>query len=460
METTANNRLIFIVEDDELARKLLEQTIHKHWGYTVKSFPSGEECLQHIDDLPDLILSDIIMPGMSGIDLLKEIKRRNSELPVIMLSAQDRIDVALETIKLGAIDYFCKPLDIQKLGIAMGNSIRMYDLARENWRLHESLISSLKFDNILSNHDSMKKIFALMNKVKDNDIAVLIQGESGTGKELVAKAIHFNGNRAKGPFVVVNCASIPKELLESELFGHERGSFTGAYQKKIGKFEQAHTGTIFLDEIGDMDIALQVKILRVLQLNQFERVGGTEILHSDIRIISATNRNLNDAVANKIFREDLYYRLASFPIYLPPLRDRRSDIPLLAEYFLNKFTTGRGKPLMKFSKQVIRILHDYSWPGNIRELEHAIERAVIINDGDTITEHSLPTTILNPETTETPEHKNNQFDSHIIRPIEELREAAIRHALKVTGGNVYEAAGKLKLGRATLYRLMEKYKIG
>jgi two-component system, NtrC family, response regulator AtoC len=459
MEAPANKRLLFIVEDDEVLRRLLEQTIAKFWGFHVKSFSNAQDCMDHLGDLPDVVLSDIMMPEISGTDMLREIKARNPELPVIMLSAQDRIEVALETIKLGATDYFCKPLDLEKLRISILNAIHMYDLAREVQRLHDSLIDSMKFDTILSNHESMKKIFALMNKVKDNDIAVLIQGESGTGKELIAKAIHFEGKRAKGPFVVVNCASIPKELLESELFGHERGSFTGAFQKKIGKFEQADGGTIFLDEVGEMDITLQAKILRVIQSNQFERVGGNEILHSDIRIISATNRDLKEAVTNKTFREDLYYRLASFPIYLPSLREKRSDIPLLAEYFLQKYTTAQGKPSMKFSKNAIRVLHDHSWPGNIRELEHAIERAVIIAEGDTISEQYLPAALQVPASSESGQKPQSRFEEDIIRPFEELKEAAIRHALKVTGGNVYEAASKLKLGRATLYRLMEKYKI-
>jgi DNA-binding NtrC family response regulator len=459
MDILPAKRLIFIVEDDDVLRRLLEQTIMKFWGYGVKAFSNADECLNHLDDLPDLVLSDIMMPGMSGTDMLKEIKRRDPELPVIMLSAQDRIEIALETIKLGATDYFCKPLDIEKLHIAIINATHMYDLAREVGRLHDTLIHSMKFDTILSNHESMKNIFSLMNKVKDNDIAVLIQGESGTGKELIAKAIHFNGKRAKSPFVVVNCASIPKELLESELFGHERGSFTGAFQKKIGKFEQADKGTIFLDEVGEMDISLQAKILRVIQSKQFERVGGNDILHSDIRIISATNRDLKEAVINKLFREDLYYRLASFPIFLPPLREKRSDIPMLAEYFLEKNTTALGKTPMKFSKNALRLLHDYSWPGNIRELEHAIERAVIIAEGDLITEHHLPAALRSSMGGGPGEEPRVYFEEEVIKPFEELKEAAIRHALRITDGNVYEAASRLKLGRATLYRLMEKYKI-
>jgi transcriptional regulator with GAF, ATPase, and Fis domain len=296
--------------------------------------------------------------------------------------------------------------------------------------------------------------------VKDNDICVLVLGESGTGKELVARGIHYNGNRSKEAFVVVNCASIPHDLLESELFGHEKGSFTGAHQRRIGKFEQAQGGTLFLDEIGELDLSLQSKLLRVIQSKQFERVGGNETLTTDVRLISATNRDLVKMVAQKQFREDLYFRLATFPIVMPPLRERRSDILLLAEHFLKKFSTEVNKVGLGFSKKALKLLYEYPWPGNVRELENAIQRAVLMADGQAITEKDLPLAVVTFGS-----HEDVNVNSPLtlgaehIRSMDKMKEENLRQALKATDGNVVEAARKLKIGRATMYRLMKKYKV-
>jgi len=306
----------------------------------------------------------------------------------------------------------------------------------------------------------MQEVFKLVHKVKDNDICVLVLGESGTGKELIARAIHYNGIRKNGPFTVVNCASIPRDLLESELFGHEKGSFTGAYQRRIGKFEQANGGTLFLDEIGELDPSLQSKLLRVIQSRQFERVGGNETLTADVRLVSATNRDLVKAVAQKEFREDLYFRLATFPIMLPPLRERRSDILLLAEHFLKHFCEEVSKPNLGISKKALRLLYDYAWPGNVRELQNAIQRAVLMADGNTINEKDLPLAVVTFGSREENDAASPlSIGEETIRPLEKVKEESIRQALKITEGNIVEAARKLKIGRATMYRLMKKFKI-
>ncbi len=456
-----SEKLIYIVEDEPSISTILEFTLTRKWGYRARAFPNGEECLDHLDAPPDLVLLDVMMPGIGGVETLKQIKQRMPELPVIMLSAQGRIEVALETIKLGAVDYFTKPVDFIKLEIAIRNALQMAGLSLEIQQLRSSIEKQVHFDNIVSGSGEMQELFTLMNKVKDSDMCVLVLGESGTGKELIARAIHFNGNRKAGPFVVVNCASIPKDLLESEFFGHEKGSFTGAFQRRIGKFEQANGGTIFLDEIGELDIALQAKLLRVIQTKQFERVGSNETLTTDTRLISATNRDLSEMVRQKLFREDLYFRLAMFPILVPPLRQRRSDIILLAEHFLKRFMQDLGKNDLRFSRKALKLLYDYPWPGNVRELEHAVQRAVVMTDTSTITERELPMSLQTFSSgAPQPQTALSMFsDGDAIVPLETLKEAAIRHALKSTGGNIVDAADKLKIGRATLYRLIEKYKI-
>jgi len=456
----AQERLIYVVDDEETIARLLEHWVSKKWGYQSRVFTSGEACLENMTVAPDVVLLDIMLPGIGGVDTLKEIKKRYPDLPVIMLSAQGKIDVAIETLKLGATDYFSKPVDFAKLEVSIKNAIQTHDLAREVSRLREAVEKPFQFDNIITDNGGMQEVFKLVHKVRDNDICVLVLGESGTGKELIARAIHYNGNRKNGPFVVVNCASIPRDLLESELFGHEKGSFTGAYQRRIGKFEQADGGTLFLDEIGELDPSLQSKLLRVIQSKQFERVGGNDTLTADVRLVSATNRDLVKAVAQKQFREDLYFRLATFPIVLPPLRERRSDILLLAEHFLKKFSQEVSKPNLGFSKRALKLLYDYAWPGNVRELENAIQRAVLMADGNTINEKDLPLAVVTFGSGD----ENNAgspltMGVETIRPLEKVKEESIRQALKITEGNIVEAARKLKIGRATMYRLMKKFKI-
>ncbi|AFN74465.1 two component, sigma54 specific, Fis family transcriptional regulator [Melioribacter roseus P3M-2] len=453
-------KTIYIVDDEESILKMLTHWCKNQWGYNVKTFSNGKDFLKSLNENPDLVLLDIMLPDINGNEILSKIKTYEPSLPVIMLSAQGSVEVALESIRLGAFDYFPKPIDKNRLESSVRNAIKNYDLERELKNLKEDIRKEFSFDNIISADKKMQEAFRMVSKVLHNDITVLIQGESGTGKELIARAIHYNGSRKDAPFVVVNCASIPRELLESELFGHEKGAFTGAHQRKIGKFELANGGTIFLDEIGEMDIALQAKILRVIQEKEFERVGGNEIIKTDVRIISATNRDLRECVEKKLFREDLYYRLSSFPITIPPLRERRGDIVVLIDHFIKKNNEKLGKNVKGVTKKALKLLYDYDWPGNVRELENTIERCIILTEGDYIDTDVLPPSITSDEISAVLPSNGILFDDNSpIIPLEKLKEEAIKHALKVTDGNIVEASKKLKIGRATLYRLMEKYNI-
>lgn len=459
MDSGTQDKLIFIVDDQTPIIKLLTYWVRDKWSYTIETFGNGEEAIRKLHLKPDLVLLDIMLPGLNGIEVLKKIKQIDEDLPVIILSAQGRIEVALEALRFGAYDYFPKPIDVQRLEPAVKNAIKNYDLIRELENIKESAQKSYSFSNIVSADGKMQDVFKLVTKVLNNDISVLIYGESGTGKELVARAIHYNGIRKDNPFVVVNCASIPRDLLESELFGHEKGSFTGAHQRKIGKFELANEGTIFLDEVGELEMTLQAKLLRVIQEKEFERVGGNELIRTNVRIISATNRDLKNAVEAKEFREDLYYRLNSFPISIPPLRNRRGDILVLAEYFLNQFNQKLGKQIEGFNKQALKLMYDYDWPGNVREMENTIERCVIITENTMIEIDDFPMHIRTAAEDSKSSGDMVEFDDNIIIAMETLKEQATRHALRVTKGNILESAKQLGIGRATLYRLMEKYGI-
>jgi len=453
------NKLIFIVDDEQAISKLLSFWVKDKWDYEVEVFSNSEAMLKRMSTKPDLILLDIMLPGLDGLETLKRIKQIDENLPVIMLSAQGSIEVAVESLRYGAYDYFPKPIDQQRLELAIKNAIKNYDLTREIQSLKETVQREYSFDNIITADGKMQDVFKFVTKVLDNTITVLIYGESGTGKELIARAIHYNGDRKDKPFIVVNCASIPRELLESELFGHEKGSFTGAHQRKLGKFEMAHDGTIFLDEVGELEMLLQAKLLRVIQQKEFERVGGTELIKTNVRIISATNRDLKLAVETKEFREDLYYRLNSFPIHIPPLRQRKGDILVLAEHFINEINEKLGRHVKGFSKKALKLVYEYDWPGNVREMENTIERCLIIAENEVIDVDDLPPHLRTAERMATIDYAGPLFSNETIVPFEKLKEEAIRHALKVTKGNIVEAAKRLQLGRATIYRLMEKYSI-
>lgn len=458
-DSSMNKQLVFVVDDELAIRRLLEHWLTTKWGYDLCQFEDAESCLEALETKePGLIILDIMLPGISGVEALKVIKERRPELPVIMLSAQGQIEVAVETLKLGAIDYFSKTIDLTKLENAVRNALEMYELKREVLQLRDA-VQNNRIASIITADEVMDPVLRLVDKARKSDISVLVQGESGTGKEVVARAIHNEGKRKDGPFVAVNCAAIPKDLLESEMFGHEKGSFTGAVTQKIGKFEAADGGTLFLDEIGEMEVNLQAKLLRAIQERRFERVGGTDTLTANVRIISATNRDLVQASREGTFREDLYYRLAVFPIQLPPLRERRADVLLLAEHFLRKFATQEGKATVSFSKRTMKMLHNYPWPGNVRELESAIERAVILCEGETIEPDDLPMSVkayAEGESVDIP--IPSIFDDlNEIISLDALKEQAIRHALRVTDGNVQESAKRLGISRSTLYEMMKKF---
>jgi DNA-binding NtrC family response regulator len=452
---------IFVVDDEQQIRRLFDHWLRLKCGYRVRTFASGEDCLDALDEAPDLIVLDVMLNGISGIETLRKIRLRAPEVQVIMVSGQGQTDVVVEAIKLGAIDYLPKTTELPKLELAIRNALQISDLSRQVDELRAEAGHREGPEGIIASVGSMDEALRLVSKAQNSDISVLVQGESGTGKELIARAIHFGGRRAAGPFVVVNCAAIPHELLESEMFGHEKGSFTGAVARKIGKFEQAHGGTLFLDEVGELEPNLQAKLLRAIQQRQFERVGGNETLSADVRIVSATHRDLLQEAARGSFREDLYYRLASFPIALPPLRQRRPDIFLLAGHFLERFTAREGKEVKAFTHEARKLLYEYPWPGNVRELESAVERAVLLCEGEVIGIEDLPAAVrIFDRGEERMPEETPFFDPKMpVMTIDVLKELAVRHALQVTGGNVVESARRLGISRSSIYDLIRRYAV-
>ncbi len=458
---------ILIVDDEPFVADLIHHWVQNVWDYPSIIAHSGEEAIiQMRERHPRLVLLDINLPDINGIDVLRAIKSADEHLPVVMISAQESVATAVEALKAGAYDYLTKPIDTERLQVIIRNAIMAYGFHQKLRHLQQEINSRYDFSNIISADPKMHDLFKLMRKAVGSDITVCILGESGTGKELVARALHANGPRAEKAFQVINCAAIPHELLESELFGHEKGSFTGAIGRKIGKFEAAHGGTLFLDEIGDMDLMLQAKLLRAIQQREFERVGGTETIHVDVRIICATNSDLRAAIQQRLFREDLYYRISTFPILLPPLRDRKGDILLLADTFLKRFSEKQGREITNIQSAAIQAMLAYNWPGNIRELESTIERAVLICDKNEVMLADLPIPIR--ECAEQLEQAlpmyelEDYFDAEknrIVLPLESLKQLAIKHALDACDGNISEASVKLDISRSTMYRLLEIYNI-
>ncbi len=450
----ARKYTILVVDDDRNICKMIEINLRKEKEYVVETANSGEACLKMLREVsPDLVLLDIQMPGIDGIETLKRIRDEESRVPVIMMSAHGTIEKAVKSMKLGAYDFITKPFAGDRLLITVRNALTTSSLKQEIDTLRSELKDRFQFKNIIGQSGVMQEVFRALEKVVNSNVTVLIQGESGTGKELIARAIHYhNTMRSSKPFVAVNCSALPESLLESELFGHEKGSFTGATGKRIGKFEVADGGSIFLDEIGLMTPATQAKMLRILQEREFERVGGNEMVKVDVRVISATNKDLEEAVRNGEFREDLFYRISVFPIKLPPLRERREDIPLLAAHFLNKYAQQERKEVEGISPDAIELLMAYNWPGNVRELENAIERAVVLATGLEINPKDLPNTVRSIG-----EKKIYESDNTLSSWIEKLEEEALRKALLENGGNISQTAKKLGIGRATIYRKAKKY---
>jgi len=379
-------RKILVIDDEQNIRKMLTRVLSPE-GFIVKEANNGLEALKRLqEENYSLVLLDLKMPGLNGIETLKEIRENDLNLPVIMMSAYGSIPEAVEAMKLGALDYLIKPFDIEELKIIIKRAIKQYELEVENIYYREEEEKRFNFDEIIGKSSSINKVLEMVKSVASTPATVLITGENGTGKELIARAIHKNSLRKNSPFVVVNCVAFSPNLLESELFGHEKGSFTGAIAKRIGRFEMANGGTIFLDEIGEMDLTIQTKLLRVLQEREFERVGSSRTIKVDVRILSATNKDLKKEIEERRFREDLFYRLNVFSVDVPPLRERKEDIPLIVEHFTGKYNKILNKKVKKISEKAMELLLDYNYPGNIRELENIIERSMIMAKDEIIDE--------------------------------------------------------------------------
>jgi len=446
---------ILIVDDDPGHLATL-QTIVKSWGYRVTCADDGTTAVENVKQGPfDLILMDVRMATMSGLEALRHIKSYNPAIPVLIMTAYSSIQSAVEALKAGAYDYLTKPLDFEALKLTIERSLEHIELRTENQALKERLREDFELGKIIGRSRAMKELLEMVAMIAPSEATVLISGESGTGKELIARSIHHNSPRREHPLVVVNCAALTDTLLESELFGHEKGAFTGADRRREGRFMQADRGTLFLDEIGETSAAMQAKLLRVLQEKEIQRVGGEDTLAVDVRVLAATNRDLHRDVEAGKFREDLYYRLNVVALEIPPLRERRDDIPLLAQHFLTKFAEKNRKQVKGFTPGAMDLLLKYDWPGNVRELENAVERAVILLTGDHVSEKQLPMTITRTVGEET--GVRSQLDLTETRPLEEIEKDAILAAMEAADGNKSEAARRLGITRKTLHKKLKSY---
>lgn len=423
-------------------------------GYRVLTAETGESGLDIFQtEKPEVVISDIQMPGISGYDVLKEIKSQAPECIVIMVTAFGTVEHAVNAMKDGAFDYITKPFSNEELTLVVDRALSYRGLQQENERLKQQLDEQIDFDHLVGISDAMQQVFTMVRRIAPSDATVLIGGESGTGKELIAKAIHNGSNRAKKPFVPVNCAAIPRELLESELFGHIKGSFTGAIKDRKGKFELADGGTLFLDEVGEMSPELQPKLLRALQEMEIEPVGSGKLRKVDVRVVAASNRNLENAIRDNNFREDLYYRLSVIPLTLPSLRDRREDVPVLVRHFLDRRVDDTR---LDISDEAMAALAGYDWPGNVRELENAVEQMVILRHGETIQVSDLPTKIKNDQVPIQCAVVNLPPEGY---PLADLEKEAVVQALQRCNWNQTKAAKLLHIPRHTLVYRMEKYQL-
>ncbi len=444
---------ILLIDDDDSLRRVIEFSLTEA-GYAVSAAASGEEGLRLFErNSFDAVITDITMPGIDGMEVLARVRRRDARLPVIVITAYGTIENAVEAMKEGAFDYITKPFNRDELRLTLDKALTMRRLEKENVELRAEIRGRYSFGSIVGSSEKIKEVLDLAGRVAASDATVLITGESGTGKELLAKGIHYNSLRANGPFVAVNCAAIPENLIESELFGHVKGAFTGAVRDREGKFELAGGGTLFLDEIGDLRTDLQAKILRALQERQVDRVGGSRPVSVDVRVIAATNKDVERLVREGNFREDLYYRLTVITVRMPPLRERRDDIPLLVEHFIRKFNPSAA---VRVSPDALAALTAYGWPGNVRELENVIERASVLKRGDTVTLAELPDK-LKKEKASVENIVLNLPDEGIS--LEELEKNLIIKALEKYKGNQTRAAEYLGITRPTLIYRMEKYGI-
>ena len=445
---------VLLIDDDESFRRVAEHNLTR-LGFDTTSAQDGESGLSALQaGTFDVVVTDVQMPGMSGLDVLREVKRFDRTIPVLIITAYGTIRNAVDAMQAGASDYITKPFNREELRLKIEQALKVRSLEEEVEELRIERDARFGFDAIVGRSAAMEEMFRQARKVARSDATVLILGESGTGKELLAKAIHLASPRKENPFVPVNCTAIPADLLESELFGHEKGAFTGATRSRIGKFEQADGGTLFLDEIGEMRMDLQTKLLRSLQEREIERVGGSASVQVDVRVIAATNRDLQKAIEENAFREDLYYRLSVIPLRLPPLRERREDVPFLVDHFLSKHSPDRT---MRVDPEAMECLIAYDWPGNVRELENTIERMVVLSEEATISLDALPSEMVRPEA-------RRYGGLGLTLPdrgfsLDELEKELIVAALEKHGGNQTRAAAYLGITRPTLIYRMEKYAI-
>jgi two-component system, NtrC family, response regulator AtoC len=456
MEGSMNERRILVVDDEENFRHMLSVILKKE-QYEVETACNGVEALEKLNSSPvEQILCDIRMPEMDGLEFLNELKKLGSEATVIMMSAYGTVDIAIEAMKLGAYDYISKPFKPDEIILTLKKAEEREKLRKENERLRKEVTKEYSFDNIISKNEKMRQIFSVIGKVAQYKSTILITGESGTGKELVAKALHYHSDRAKNPFVPVNCGAIPENLLESELFGHSKGAFTDAIRLKKGLFEEADGGTLFLDEIGELPAQLQVKLLRVLQEGEIRRIGEAKAIQIDVRIVAATVKDLVKEVSEGRFRDDLYYRLNVLPIHLPPLRERTEDIPLLVTHFVGKYNQLMKKTVADLDSKALEALMKYPWFGNVRELENTIERAIVLTEGDKIEVAHLPQEIQDGKENKIEGVSAEDEDYSIKKASRALEMNLIKRALKKVRGNHTHASRLLEIShRALLYKIKD-----
>jgi len=448
---------ILIVEDEPKMLRLLELNLADD-GYTTRTASTAENGLKILaSDKIDLVLSDVKLPGMNGLEFLQAVKRANAAVPVVMMTAYGTVENAVEAMKDGASDFVLKPFSIEEIKLIVRKELEVRRLHEENRQLREALGQRYQFDNIVANSHRMQEVLATVEQVAPTNATVLLGGESGVGKDMIARAIHQHSRRVNGPFIKINCTAIPENLLESELFGYEKGAFTGATNTKPGKFELADKGTIFLDEIGDMPGTLQVKLLRVLQEREFERLGGTRTIKVDVRVVAATNQDLRAALEQGTFREDLYYRLNVVPISIPPLREHKEDIPYLVDHFIARFAESSGKSIEGIAPEALKLLVDFHWPGNVRELENIIERAVVMASGTRIETGDIRLDVAAPGGSSAPSPAGESSAAIFLADgmtLDQYEDTLIRQALQRAGGNKSQAARLLGLSRNALrYRL-------
>jgi two-component system response regulator HydG len=448
---------VLVVDDDQAHRTMLN-TLVSGWGYSVSEADDGSTAIEKVKNSSfDLVLMDVRMVRVSGLEALETIKSVNPAIPVIIMTAYSTVETAVAALKQGAHDYLTKPLDFDKLRLTIDRTMEHTRLREEVRMLRETLGQKFDSQNIIGNSAAMQRLLETVAQVAASEATVLISGESGTGKELIAGAIHFNSPRQDGPFVKINCAAIAETLLESELFGHEKGAFTGADRRKEGRFSQAHGGTLFLDEVSEMSLMMQVKLLRALQEREFNRVGGEETIQVDVRVIAATNKDLMEQINKGVFREDLYYRLNVVDLQVPPLTDRKEDIPLLAQHFLEKFAAKNRKEIVGFTPEAMNNLIRYGWPGNVRELMNAIERGVVLARTNHLDTGDFPF-MKSAMVQEDPDTAGTDILYMMgDQPLEEIEKAAILSTLQAAKGNKSEAARRLGITRKTLHKKLKAY---